>query len=360
MWIRFGIALASMTAGFTGHVDAQSYRPAFRPEMLTDRPTGRLNEVLVVGSPHLSAFPASFKPDMVEPVVQRLVKWQPTAVASENISGLQCQAMRGQRERQAEEVESYCYDPTAAGRAIGLDVTAANAEADKTLETWSAKPSPAQRRRLALVFLAAGEPASAVVQWLRLPLTERRSADGLTTELIADLQARTIKKNETYLVAAQLAAQSGLERVWSVDDQSFVGAPIDQKAYGAALTRAWDNPATKERTAAAKALYAQVGQQDGLLNMYRALNAPASASQAYQSDWGAALTEPSEQAYGRRYVGYWETRNLRMVANIREILGRTPGTRLIAIVGASHKPYYEAYLHQMRDVELVDVEPWLR
>jgi hypothetical protein len=48
-----------------------------------------------------------------------------------------------------------------------------------------------------------------------------------------------------------------------------------------------------------------------------------------------------------------------MVANIREVLGRAPGTRLIAIVGASHKPYYEAYLHQMRDVTLTDVEPVL-
>ena len=49
-----------------------------------------------------------------------------------------------------------------------------------------------------------------------------------------------------------------------------------------------------------------------------------------------------------------------MVANIREVLGRALGTRLVAIVGASHKPYYEAYLNQMRDVKLVDVEPVLR
>lgn len=361
MWVRFGIALASITAGFAGHAYAQSYRPTFRPDTLKDRPTGRPNEVLVVGSPHLSTFPASsFKPEMVEPVLERLVKWHPTAVASENISGLQCQAMRGQRERQAEAVQTYCYDPSAAGRAVGLDVTAANAEADKSLETWPATPLPAQRRRLALVFLAAGEPASAVVQWIRLSPTERRAADGLTPELVADLQDRMTKRKETYLVASQLAAQSGLERVWSVDDQSFVGAPIDEKAYGAALTRAWDNPATKKRTAEANALYAKMGEPDGLLKMYRALNAPASATQAYQSDWGAALTEPSEQAYGRRYVGYWETRNLRMVANIREILGRNPGSRLIAIVGASHKPYYEAYLNQMRDIKLVDVEPVLR
>ncbi|HEX8486102.1 DUF5694 domain-containing protein [Sphingomonas sp.] len=341
-------------------VNAQSYQPSFRPDAFEDRPAGRLNEVLVVGSPHLSTLPASFTPEMVEPLLQRLVKWRPTAVASENISGLQCDAMRRQRERQAEAVETYCYDPGAAGRAVRFDVPAANTEAERMLASWPAKPSPAQRRRLALVFLAAGEPASATVQWLRLPVAERRADGDLTKELAADLQARTTRKNETELVAAQLAARSGLERVWSVDDQSFVGAPIDEKAYGAAVERAWDNPATKARIAAEAALYAAIGRPNGLLDLYRAYNAPSLAAQAYQSDWGAALTEPSAQAHGRRYVAYWETRNLRMVANIREVLGRAPGTRLIAIVGASHKPYYEAYLRQMRDVSLVDVEPLLR
>jgi hypothetical protein len=297
---------------------------------------------------------------MVEPLLQRLLGWNPTAVASENISGLQCDAMRRQRERQAEAVETYCYDPADAGRAVGLDVTAANAEAERMLTNWPATPSAAQRRRLALVFLAAGEPASATVQWFRLPLAERRIDSGLTKELVAYLQAQMTRKSETELVAAQLAARSGLERVWSVDDQSFVGASVDEKAYGDALARAWDNPATKARASANEALHAGVGQPNGLLDMYRALNAASLAAQAYQSDWGAALTEPSEQAYGRRYVAYWETRNLRMVANIREVLGRAPGTRLVAIVGASHKPYYEAYLNQMRDVTVVDVQPLLR
>lgn len=360
MILRFTVALLLMAAGCTGMVNAQSYQPSFRPDALRDRPAGRPNEVLVVGSPHLSNLPSSFTPDMVEPLLWRLVGWSPTAIASENISGLQCDAMRRQRERQAEAVEAYCYDPTAAGRAVGLDVPAANAEAERMLANWPATPSAAQRRRLALVFLAAGEPASATVQWFRLPIAERRADRGLTKELAAYLQAQMTRKSETALVAAQLAARSGLERVWSVDDQSFVGAPVDEKAYGVAVARAWNNPATKARTAANEALYAGIGQPDGLLDMYRGLNAPSLAAQAYQSDWGAALTEPSEQAYGRRYVAYWETRNLRMVANIREVLGRVPGTRLVAIVGASHKPYYEAYLNQMRDVTLVDVQPVLR
>lgn len=90
--------------------------------------------------------------------------------------------------------------------------------------------------------------------------------------------------------------------------------------------------------------------------IYRAYNARDVAMLAYRGDFGAALVEPSPQGFGRNYVGYWETRNLRMVANIRDVLGRAPGMRMLAIVGASHKGYYEAYLHLMHDVQLVDAD----
>jgi predicted esterase YcpF (UPF0227 family) len=45
-----------------------------------------------------------------------------------------------------------------------------------------------------------------------------------------------------------------------------------------------------------------------------------------------------------------------MVSNIRDVLAQRPGTRLLAIVGASHKGYYEAYLNQMHDVQLIDTD----
>jgi hypothetical protein len=45
---------------------------------------------------------------------------------------------------------------------------------------------------------------------------------------------------------------------------------------------------------------------------------------------------------------------------MRDVPGQTSGTRLLAIVGASHKPYCEAYLNLMHDLQLVDAEEVLR
>lgn len=354
-----GMAMAA--AGVAKLVQGQGYQPAFRPDLLTDRPAGPANEVLVLGTPHLSQLPATFRPAMVEPLIDRLARWHPTAIATENISGLQCHAMRQGGDLFREAVRTYCPDPRAAGQVAGMDVPAAASAAERLLADWPAAPSPAQRRRLALLFLAAGEPVSALVQWLRLPPGERRADTSLTPGLVAEFQARAGRNSEDNLLAAQLAARVGLDRTWSVDDQSPVGAAVlDEDAYGAAVTRAWDNPATRAEVAETKALFARLDRPDGLLALYRALNAPAYAARKYRSDWGAALAEPSPQGYGRLYVAYWETRNLRMVANIRAVLAHRPGTRLIAIVGAAHKGYYEAYLRQMRDVTLVDVAPLLR
>ena len=361
---RLSIGLLGILPLVPGAAAAQDYRPAFRPETLKGPPAGAPNQLLVLGTTHLSGLPDSFTSEMLSPLLDRLASWRPTAIATENLSGLQCDSLRRYPVRYAETVESYCPDPTPAAGATGLDVPAANAAAERLLAAWPAAPSAAQRRRLAAIFLAAGEPGSALVQWLRLPPAERRTGDGLNDGLVAALTKAKDRRDETNMVAAVLAARLGLERLWSVDDHSADtpdGAdPAERKASADAITRAWDNPATRARRAESTMLEKNLARPDGILTMFRAYNAPRAPALVYRSDFGAALVEPSMQQFGRRYVGYWETRNLRMAANIRDVLGRYPGSRLLAIVGASHKGYYEAYLNQMHDVRLVDANVVLR
>jgi hypothetical protein len=75
---------------------------------------------------------------------------------------------------------------------------------------------------------------------------------------------------------------------------------------------------------------------------------------------GEPLRAGSPEQYGRVYLAWWETRNLRMVSNIRAAFGNHPGARVLNVVGSSHKPYYDAYLAMMSDVTLVDAEDILK
>lgn len=112
---------------------AQDYRQPFHPDQLKGPPAGALNEVLVLGTPHLSNMGDGFKVESLSPLLDRLAAWRPTAIATEDLSGLQCDSLRRYPSRYAETVETYCWDPAPAALATGLDVPAANAEAERLL-----------------------------------------------------------------------------------------------------------------------------------------------------------------------------------------------------------------------------------
>ncbi|MFC0253419.1 DUF5694 domain-containing protein [Massilia consociata] len=344
----------------SGAAAAQAYRPDFDPSKLKGPAAGPANEVLVLGTSHLSQLPESFDPANLRPLVDRLAGWRPDGIAIEELSGTQCDFMRRYPGRYKDSIPIYCPDTAPAQAATGLDVAAATAQAEALLAAWPANPSAGQRRRLAALFLAGGEQASALVQWLQLPQAERRASDGLDATLVERLETLKDKRDESILIAARLAARLGHERVYPMDDHTADRPTVDRKAAGEAMSKAWDNPALKRRMEAIKAREAKIGTAEGVLALYRADNAPGATQLAFDSDFGAALEESSSQRFGRRYIGYWETRNLRMAGNIRDVLAARPGMRMLVIVGASHKGYLEAYLHQMHDVRVVDAAPLLR
>lgn len=72
-----GLCSASALAAGSG------YRPSFHPDQLKGPPAGRPNEVLVLGSPHLSGLPDTFAPAQLEPLLARLAAWKPEAIAVE-------------------------------------------------------------------------------------------------------------------------------------------------------------------------------------------------------------------------------------------------------------------------------------
>jgi hypothetical protein len=338
---------------------AQVYHP-FDTSRLKGPHSGSQNELLVLGSPHLSGMPAAFRPEQLDPVLDKLAGWQPQAIAIEALSGTQCDFMRRYPDRYKESVDSYCWDPAPAAKATGLDVSEATAAWGRLLATWAAVPSAADRRRLAALFLAGGEGASALVQWLRLPENQRHVGEGLDATLVTRLETLRTRHDESLLIAAALAARLGLERVYAMDDHTADAPVIDEKGYEVAISKAWDNPATAKRKAMGSALETRLGQRGAMLAMYRAFNEADQAELIFASDFGAALEEPSAGRFGRGYLGYWETRNLRMAANIRDMFAVRPGSRGLVVVGASHKPYLESYLNQMHDMRVVDAQAVLR
>jgi hypothetical protein len=313
-------------------------------------------QILVLGTVHLSGMPAGFNPASLDGVLNRLAAFRPDIITIEIESGEECDLAA---RHPAKYGPDYCAPTDAAMASTGLDVPAAIAEVDKTLKAWPAQPTAAQRRRLAALFLAASDRASAYVQWLQLPETERHAGDSVNAALVAMLEQTAKRNNENYQLAARLAARLGLQRVHAVDNHTgdHIDVP-DIKAFVRSLEAAWaaGGAALKAREKHEDVL----AQAPDLLPLYRAINDPDSLRVRAEANVSAAMRAKSPEGYPQMFVAGWEIRNLRMVANIRETFRERPGARVLSIVGITHKPWFDAWLGQLQGVDMIDVEGVLK
>lgn len=338
--------------------------PAFDPRQHKSEIAGRPAEVLVLGTAHLSEI-KGLDPALLQPLLDRLARFKPQIITVEGLSGEECETLlRFKAQHGADTWDTYCWPTDALEKATGLNVSQALAEADRTLAGWPSSPTGAQRRHLAMLFLAANDRGSAMVQWLRLPEADRHAGDGLTPDMVAILERKGKPLNENYAIAATLAARLGLERVYEVDDHTadtaFDEKSPEGRAYADAIQHAWrDKPPPAVRVEADR-LEKNLRTGADVLALYRLLNGPESQRETIAADMGRNAAYPSASLYGRQYVAWWETRNLRIAANIRSTLQQDPDARVLSIIGATHKGYLDAYLDMMQDIRLVDAEQFLR
>jgi hypothetical protein len=344
---RFAVLIAAVALGGA----ANAVEPLVGPWPVDD-PT----QVLVLGTPHLSGI-AHLEPAWLEPLLDRLAAWRPTVITIEGLSGPECDLLRRYERSWPGTADDYCtrVESVAAlgAAATGLDRPAAEAAAEAAVATLGAASPPADRRRAAALFAAAGNLGSAAVQWLRLAPGERRAGDGVDVPLAQALSDLAVRRNENYLIAATLAARLGLERVYPTDDHLADRLQAEAPpGLEAAMREIWSGerpPLLREAEARQKAL----AGGDDVLALYRLSNRADFGEASVRGDMGRAFVTPSAADHGRRYVAWWEVRNLHMVANVRAAIGRAPGGRALVVVGSTHKPYVDAYLALMHEVRLV-------
>jgi hypothetical protein len=209
------------------------------------------------------------------------------------------------------------------------------------------------------LFLASNQAASAYVQWLQLPPSERRAGDALDVALVKKLESISTKNNESYQLAAVLAARLGLQRVHAVDNHTGDLIDLkDPKAFLRAIEGAW--AAGAEASNALQKQQAVLQQASDLLPLYRQMNDPAVVAVDADANVRAALRCKSPEGYPQMWVAGWEIRNLRMVANIRETFRERPGARVLSIVGVTHKPWFDAWLAQLQGVDIADIATVLK
>lgn len=327
-----------------------------------------LTRVLVLGMTHLYGTPKEWDPDVLKPLLDRLAAFGPDAIMIEALPGESIDALWRYRRVYPEVATDYAvrYMDMAALASTGvqMDAPQAEAEARKTLATWPEQPTAANRRHLAALFAASGDPTSALVQWWQLAPGERMAADGISAPLQEQLNALAGNRNEGQLIGARLAARLGLPRVYPIDDHSADDVEI---AHSADMETYFAQPWVQEvlndpRFLPMKNAARNLNTPEQVLETYRMLNAGHARRDAEVIDRYLRRMLPRDESdlTGRTQIATLETRNLRQVANIREVASQYPGRKLLVIIGASHKPWLHAYLSMMTDIVLVDASEILR
>lgn len=356
---RVVYGFAALALIFGAALPASAQRP-FDPRSYQGKVAGPPTEILVLATPHLSAAPEGWDPGVLEPLLARLVAFDPEVITIETLSGQSFAKLWQYRPVYGDAATSYgsrLMVISAAGSVgTGLGMAEAEAEVRRQLVAWPAAPTPVQRRRLAALLATAGDPYSALVQWWRLDPSERLTKDGITATLMAQLDELGRRRNENNLIGSRLAARLGLDRVHAIDEQDDnVLTPAQMEEFGRSVfpSMASDLRASPRSKTFMDALDRMTTPNDTLL-AYRTLNEPATAMAHTDLEWLRIIDRETPSGVGRMRMAAWEVRNLRMAANIREAIGQAPGKRILVIAGSAHKPWLDAYLAMMTDVKIVD------
>lgn len=310
-------------------------------------------QIMVLGTVHLANYREDITLDDLDPILDRLAAYEPDVITIENSSGMTCNRARAYPLEHVGYADGYCFDGTPYREESGLTLAEGSFKARRALKDWPDAPSAAQRRSLAAAFLASEALYSALVQWHRLDDADRVAGDGLGPKSVDVLNAKSQDLNESNSIAARLAARRGLERVFYADDHgSYFYSEGEREAYGARVSELWPDK-TDPCQAHFKSPETKLAAGD-ILGAYHELNDANYQRTQMSCDWKRTMNDAEPEAYGRRYTMGWQARNLQMTALIMTAATTKPGGRVLTIVGASHKPYFEAYLDQMHDVEIID------
>jgi hypothetical protein len=244
-----------------------------------------------------------------------------------------------------------------------VDRRGASEQASAMLASFEGKPldsiSHAERKRAAFLLAAAYELPSAALQWSYLPVEQRVADEVVSSEVAVALTGTLSSHNEVTALGIALAARMRLQRLQGVDDQSDAlfqlrsGEQLMRElSQSPELARLQDSLLIKELPGRLQK-HAATGDWLGL---YRWMNTPAYAAGDVDAQWHIFHRTRLASGLDRRRAGLWEVRNLRIAANIRTAAAEFNAKRALVIIGASHKPFLDAYLQAMMDVVVADAE----
>ena len=361
-WIIVGVLILSTLSCSDGTKEMSATAPFEAPIPRSER-----TKVLVLGTVHLAGSRdviqsqlGAFSLSALDLLLDMLEKFQPDFIGVEDYPP-KTVAWMVYREGK-EELEKFLKFTTYAHlmqEKLGISWAAAYDSAYARLKQLTGQSPPKERGAVVARLVAAYDWDSALLQWSYMPKAFRARWTEIPAAVRQALEQGLNSRNEVVSIGIALARRLGHQRMYPIDDgvegdlpdpsrvQEFLSELEASKVYQEFLEQA-----RKEVGRESERLKAFARRGD-LVPFYLELNAPA-ALDRNMDQWRLFFKTRLASGLDRARVAMWEVRNLHMVANIRKITALKPGGRMLVIVGAAHKPFLDAYLRSLVDVEVLD------
>lgn len=321
-------------------------------------------KVCVLGTIHLAQQTGDVGAAALNALIEQLGRFRPDLVAVERVPGETTESWLRQAPAMDELLNSFAADAASAGRlaqhALNINREQAEGQFAATLQSFRNRPadqvSSSDRMRAATLSAASFDLDSAALQWSYTHADQRSPRDVLSDELVAAFNKASQSRSEDVAVGVALARRLNLQRVVPIDDQS--DATFQLQHGEALMEQLQQSPEFKklQESMLMTELPQRISQTvkgGDVLGLYRWINSPEYARADVDAQWHIFMRTRLPSGLDRSRAACWEARNLAIAGNLRKAMASERPSRVLVIIGASHRPFLEAYLGQMMDVEIV-------
>ena len=317
------------------------------------------SKILVLGSKHLSRIDDSVEPEMLDSLLELLEEFDPSLIGVEKMSPDLIAAMKVWGGGHEQVLEMMAGRTIRLGRMMQSYLEINQREAANRAGSLSEKvKAGAKEYRGELIGyqIASYDLYNAILQWTYLREMQNENLVKLPDEVVDELDELAKNANEIMSIGVRLAVEQELDELALIDDHTEKGDFIEyEPKYREQLqgNREYEKMLQSDAFLKGDAILEESLDEGDLLPHFLYMNSFEFQKGNVHSQWGMHYRVEFDDNLGRARVALWEARNLKMAAHIRQKSALHAGENILIIVGASHKPYLDAYLKELPDVELL-------
>ena len=313
-------------------------------------------QVMVLGTTHLRQVKQPLAFNALSPVVNKLKSFSPHAIAIEALRPIDVLAMQLQQDQYKNVLSQFVGDDflilsSKINETLGTSSIAAMKQLKIALEENSFERI--WHERIIGLATAAKDKQTALLHFAYIAHLKSSLSDELK-DYYSDLFA---KNSEIKLIAINLAMKLKLTTLQPIDDH------LDKDQYMKIMPKlipsfkksTYINILKESEYSKKPAELSHMAVENGdWLALYNWVNSDKYQRQELNVEWRAFIDKDLEPAPAMSRIAMWEVRNLNMVSHIMRVVADNPGGKVLVVVGANHKVFFEDYLSSMIGVEIVD------